>query len=88
MSIADCIKEFVAENEQYSSYEGYSGRFMFGRTCLGVVIKEGDSYMEFLMSLTRYLFQQGMEDKALDLDGVSVDSLGLDTVIYFPSIRE
>lgn len=87
MRIADCIKEFVECNEQYELYENYSGRGMFGRTCLGVIVRKGDSYMEFLMKLTRYLCQQGVEDVDLSLDGVSIDSLGLDTIIYFPQIQ-
>lgn len=87
MSIADCIRNFVAENEQYELYENYSGRGMFGKTCLGVVTREGDSYMNFLMKLTQYLFRQGIDDEELSLEGTSVDSLGLDTVVYFPHIR-
>lgn len=87
MSIAECIKEFVADNERYELFEGYSGRGMFGRTCLGVIVRKGDSYMEFLMKLTHYLCQQGVEDVDLSLDGVSIDSLGLDMIVYFPHIR-
>ena len=49
MSIADCIRNFVEEHEEYSLYEGYSGRFMFGKACLGVVVAEGNSYMSFLI---------------------------------------
>ena len=54
MSIADCIKAFVARHEEYTLYEGCSGRFMFGKSCLGVVVAEGNSYMSFLMELTEY----------------------------------
>ena len=87
MSIADYIKAFVEEHEEYTLYEGYSGQFMFGKSCLGVVISEGNSYMSFLMELTEYLCQQNVEDKDLALDGVSCDSLGLDTIVYFPRIE-
>ena len=87
MSIADCIKAFVAGHEEYTLYEDYSGRFMFGRKCLGVVVAEGNSYMSFLMELTEYLCQHDVEDKELALDGVSCDSLGLDTIVYFPRIE-
>ena len=87
MSIADYIRDFVEEHEEYSLYEGYSGRGMFGRKCLGVVVAEGNSYMSFLMELTEYLCQQNVEDGNLLLDGVSCDSLGLDTIVYFPAIK-
>ena len=47
MKAADHIRNFVSENEdKYSIYEGYSGRGMFGRKCLGVIVKEGNSCME------------------------------------------
>lgn len=88
MKIAEGIRNYVADNPQYSLYEGYSGRSMFGKKCLGVVVRSGDSFMDFLMKLTRYLDEQGIEDTALTLEGVSYDELGLDIVIYFPNIKE
>ena len=88
MKIAEGIRNYVAENTQYSLYEGYSGRGMFGKKCLGVVVRSGDSFMAFLIALTKYLDEQGIEDTALTLEGVSYDELGLDTVIYFPNIKE
>ena len=87
MTVADGIRNFVAENPQYKLYENYSGRGMFGRKCLGVVVKQGDSFMEFLMNLTRYFERNNIEDIDLDLDGVAYDDLGLDTLIYFPNIK-
>lgn len=87
MTVADGIRNFVAENPQYKLYENYSGRGMFGRKCLGVVVKQGDSFMEFLMNLTRYFERNNIEDIDLDLDGVAYDDLGLDTIIYFPNIK-
>ncbi|NLL80600.1 MAG: hypothetical protein GX234_12610 [Clostridiales bacterium] len=88
MEMVEGIKNFVANNPQYRLYENYSGRVMFGKTCLGVVVRSGDSFMDFLMKLTRYLDEQGIEDTALTLEGVSYDELGLDIVIYFPNIKE
>lgn len=86
--IIDCIKNYVAENNNdYRVYENYSGRCMFGETCLGVVIKEGSSYMNFLIKLTQYFEESDIDDANFDLEGVSVDSLGKDTIVYFPNIR-
>ena len=87
MKIAEGIRQFVSENTQYSLYEGYSGRGMFGRKCLGVVVRSGDSFMTFLMELTKYFDEQGIEDMNCELEGVSYDDLGKDTIVYFPSIR-
>lgn len=56
LTIADAIRQFVEQSgDKYSIYENYSGRGMFGRKCLGVVVKNGYSYMEMLMDLTRCL---------------------------------
>ena len=73
---------------EYSIYENYSGRFMFGEKCLGIVVRQGNSYMEMLMKLTQYLDDNSIEDAGLQMEGVSVDELGLDTVVYFPLIVE
>lgn len=87
MTIADGIRNFAEVNPQYQLYENYSGRGMFGKTCLGVVIHHGDSFMNFFMELTKYFEEQGIEDVNCELEGVSYDDLGLDTVVYFPSVR-
>lgn len=86
MSVEEAIRNYVDENEQYSLYENYSGRGMFGRTCLGVVVKQGYSFMDFLMKLTKYMDDNGIEDTDFSLEGVSYDALGLDTIVYFPNI--
>lgn len=55
MSIAEGIRSFTKENPQYRLYEGYSGRGMFGRKCLGVAIPSGYSYMDMLIKLAKKL---------------------------------
>lgn len=88
MSIAECIRAFVSGKEAYSIYENYSGKCMFGKTCLGVIISQGSSFMDFLIKLTRYLDEQGVEDVDCELEGASYDELGLDTIVYFPNIKK
>lgn len=86
MSVEESIRNFVDENEGYEIYENYSGRGMFGRTCLGVVVRQGYSFMDFLMKLTKYMDDNGVEDTDFSLEGVSYDALGLDTIVYFPNL--
>lgn len=86
MKIAEGIRQFVSDNTQYSLYEGYSGRSMFGKKCLGVVVRSGDSFMAFLIALTKYLDEQGIEDMDCELESASYDDLGKDTIVYFPRI--
>jgi len=60
----------------------YSGRFMFGEECFGIVGDAG-SYGEFMANVA-------MEDadlaKAL-AGAVRTDSMGLSTIYYFPGYR-
>lgn len=88
MSIADGIRSFVESSENYTIYEGYSGRGMFGKTCLGVIISRGSSFMDFLIKLTQYLDENDVDDISCELEGASYDELGLDTIVYFPNIKE
>lgn len=91
MVVADYIRDFVAENEdKYEICEDYSGRGMFGRRCLGVIIRRGNSCMEFMMNLTSYLNANASDDESLDLgafEGMCTDDFGLDSIVYFPSIQ-
>lgn len=88
LSVADAVRQFVGQSgDKYTVYENYSGRNMFGRKCLGVVVRKGYSYMEMLIDLTCYLEEQGLEDEDLEMEGIAVDDLGLDTIVYFPNMK-
>ena len=86
MRVSNLIKKFCEENsDKYYVYENYSGRFMFGKTCLGIVVKNGFSQMEMLIKLTEYVDKEDLVGDELEFsEGVSIDELGLDTIVYFP----
>lgn len=86
MTVEEAIRSYVDENEQYEIYENYSGRGMFGRNCLGVVVKQGYSFMEFIINLTRYMDDNDVDDVDFKLEGATYDNFGLDTIVYFPNI--
>lgn len=86
MTVEEAIKNFVNENNQYELYENYSGRCMFGRTCLGVIVQQNDSFMDFIIKLTKYLDDNDVDDIDFKLEGATYDNLGLDTIVYFPNI--
>ena len=86
MTVEEAIKNFISENEQYSLYENYSGRGMFGRACLGVIVQRNDSFIDFIIKLTKYLDDNDVDDIDFKLEGATYDNLGLDTVVYFPNI--
>lgn len=82
------IRQFCEENAyKYTIYEDYSGRYMFGRKCLGVIVKQYYSYMEFFMDLTKYLSENNVDDYNQELEGVGIDELGMDSVVYFPRME-
>lgn len=87
MTIREGIIQFVADNPQYRIFHEYSGKFMFGRRCIGAVVREGDSFMDFMVRLTQFLDENDVDCENSDLEGASYDSLGLDTIVYFPNIE-
>ena len=72
-------------------FRNYSGRGMFGEQCLGITGNIG-SIISNLVSLA---FEQGGEMSDTDKmhivtglsRGVSVDSMGLSSIVYFPGVR-
>lgn len=60
----------------------YSGRFMFGDTCFGV-IGDQQSYGQFMIELAA-----GDPELAKELaNAVKTDSMALSTIYYFPGYR-
>lgn len=88
MKLAELIKEFCEINEGYSFYGDYSGRFMFGKKCVGIVVNREYSYMNMLIQLTRFLEENDVDDVDLELSNPAIDEMGLDTIVYFPNIDE
>lgn len=80
MTVEEAIKNFINESEQYEIYENYSGRGMFGRTCLGVIVQQNDSFMDFIIKLTKYLDDNDVDDVDFKLEGATYDNLGLDHI--------
>lgn len=89
MSLINLIKDYCNKNgDKYSFYENYSGRFMYGETCPGIVVKKGNSYMSMIMDLHSFLRDVGFDDIYCEFEGVSVDELGQDYIVYFPFCRQ
>lgn len=84
MCVAELIREFCDEVEDVEVYENYSGRGMFGRTCIGIQIS-GNS-LEIIVKLCDYLRDNGISSVDDALGTVCQDSLGLDMIVYFPFV--
>lgn len=83
MSVKERIERF-AEEYGYSFRDDYSGRFMFGKRCIGVSGK-GDLKMD----LFEFLVNDGLSvSRARQIiNSASTDDMGLGMIIYFPRIQ-
>jgi len=63
----------------------YSGRFMFGKDCLGI---EGSSITEIYGALFQAAADVScdMQTIAEELQGAHSDSMGRDVIVYFPQV--
>lgn len=87
--IAEAIVEAMEEQGHEASVrEGYSGRGMFGKETTGIVADSVGTVMRAILSdvleessIIRQVAEEN-DISPLDIDGISIDSMGLDTIIY------
>lgn len=81
----DLIEKFCNERDGCFFRSDYAGRFMYGRTCVGIVI-DGRVY-ETIVSLCDFLHESGIECVSDMLGTIHSDSMGLSQIIYFPDLN-
>lgn len=59
----------------------YSGRGMYGRTCVGIVVDQVGDFGRFVLALARAF--NNFEDTHRMLDAARQDDMGLSTIYYF-----
>lgn len=64
----------------------YSGRGMYGRCCLGVDLYQGQSLGSLIAVLITEVDEDDREDVAEAVQGMLTDSMGLGSIVYFPSV--
>lgn len=72
----------------------YSGRFMYGRSCLGFIVDEGSALTAIGEVLENVALGEVDTDKILDrveslgtlIRDTREDNMGLGTIVYFPSV--
>lgn len=83
--LKDFIQQFCEENpDRYDYCEKYSGKFMFGKTCCGIIVRDGFSYVDMIVELTKFLDRQGFTDENLEMSNTAMDEMGMDIIVYFP----
>lgn len=80
--------ETFCEDNGYGYRDDYSGRGMFGRTCVGITC---DEPMRAVMELTAYLMEAMPEAGGYDLVDTlgtpKMDSMGCSSIVYFPNLE-
>ena len=84
------IEDFCEEEgDDFSFYPDYSGRGMFGRHCIGISTKESPARTMaklILYSISFFDEVEELETFVCRLEDVETDSLGLGSIIYWPSL--
>lgn len=75
--------EAFCNEYNYSFFSKYSGRFMYGRQCIGFVCS---NMCQSVIELCSYLSQCGVEDYEKELIPVCYDNMGKEMIVYFPTI--
>ena len=83
------IRDFC-DDAGYDFYDDYSGRFMYGRKCPGIVC---DNPLDAVLGLSDWIhdcaFATGRNPSAADLLGSPKwDNMGLDMIVYFPALSD
>ena len=79
----DVIEEAldVCSDGEGELYRGYSGRGMYGRTCVGIVVRDAGELVAFGRELERAADRHDVE---VDLGHPAFDSMGLRMIAYWP----
>ena len=82
--INEILMLFCETSLEYTLRADYSGRDMFGRECIGIVCQDALSMMA---DLTEYIasFDEILNIRQA-LGRICTDSMGMDTIVYFPDI--
>jgi len=75
----------LAWNINGEVYENYSGRRMYGKTCLGITV---ENLNKALFSLGRYTAEPFDEDLASAVERFETDNMDRSYIIYFPKIQK
>jgi hypothetical protein len=66
---------------ELSFYRDYSGRGMYGATCFGITVNSHASTTMFMLAVREVI---GLEDTVYLASAMRSDSMGYDTIVYFP----
>lgn len=85
------ILQKLIENDGRFECRKYSGRGMYGKSCLGVIISRGESFGDLFAHIIEgmeYFDVDGLtkEDLIMGIQTMEYDSMGMDTIVYFRKV--
>ena len=80
------LQELIETELGFETQE-YSGRGMYGKTCLGVTIEENLPGVLLNLGYTIREFEYDEEDPITRPSRICMDSMGLGTIVYFPNVE-
>ena len=78
----DIIRNYCEDND-LEFRDDYSGRGMYGKRCIGFVAFDT---LDDLIEICDRIRDEGIESASEVLGRPCIDSMGLQTIIYFPSL--
>lgn len=73
----------IASAVDGDTYANYSGRGMYGRTCVGIVLEDSE-LLKLGMAITDIVEDESLVNRLVG--GYSTDSLGLRTIVYWQGV--
>lgn len=75
----------ILEDEGSYSIRSYSGRGMYGKSCIGFDVGNTSDMLKIILILAANTDEEGIEDWLFDLaENARTDSMGMGQIIYFP----
>lgn len=82
--VTDAVADFC--NDEVTYRDDYSGRGMYGQTCVGIDSTDPAAPTAFLYLLAEELGRDFL-DLLADLGGGATDGMGLGVITYWPALR-
>ena len=84
---AEAIRE-ACENLDFTVYEQYSGRYMYGKNCFGFYTNAPAAELKLAVELLQNVNSEEEKDEVMELlenmsNCAAQDNLGMDTIYYY-----
>lgn len=83
------LLETFANDNDYNLRTDYSGRGMYGKTCIGFDTDRGQNLFSLGIDLARFLTENKEYDllEAFQNTTINIDSMGMGQIVYFPRME-